>query len=91
VARFGLFLRLVARDPHATESTSSTLLGVAFVLLGSIGIALGVVQFVRFSRALPVQDRPVNYQLGWSVWFASLVAVTGALLAVYLLIQSAGM
>jgi putative membrane protein len=91
VARFGLFLRLVAREGHpADPTTSSTILGVAFVLLGSAGIAMGVVQFVRFARSLAAAERPEHYRLGWSVGFASLLALTGLVLAVYLLVQSSG-
>jgi len=91
VARFGLFLRLVARDGHAADpATSSTILGVAFVLLGSAGIAMGVVQFVRFARSLAAADRPQHYRLGWAAGFATVLALTGVLLAVYLLMRSDG-
>ena len=91
VARFGLFLRLMARDGNAAApATSSTVLGVAFVLLGSAGIAMGVIQFVRFARALPAAERPQDYRLGWAAGFAALLAVTGVVLAVYLLARSGG-
>jgi len=89
VARFGLFLRLMAEQgAGAYSSGSSTALGVSFVLLGSAGIAMAVVQFVRFTRTLPAQDRPHAYSVGWSAWFAALVAAVGVLLAVYLLVRS---
>jgi putative membrane protein len=88
VARFGLFLRLTARQGQAVSSTSSTLLGVSFVVLGSAAIAMGVAQFVRFSRALPPSGRPQNYRLGWAVGFGALLAATGVILAVHLLLRS---
>jgi len=89
VARFGLFLKLMARQgAGAYSSGSSTALGVSFVLLGSAGIAMAVVQFVRFTRTLPATDRPQAYSVGWPVWFASLLAAIGVVLAAYLLIRS---
>lgn len=89
VARFGLFLRIVSRDGAAADPThSSTLLGVSFVLLGSVGIAMGVIQFARFVRTLRPEDKPTDYRLGWSIGFAGLLAVTGLLLAAYLLVRS---
>jgi putative membrane protein len=91
VARFGLFLRLAAHGPEATPpATSSTALGVAFVLLGAASIAMGTVQFVRFSRTLPASERPQNYDAGWAASLASLLAVLGVVLAVYLVIRAAG-
>ena len=88
VARFGLFLRMVAQGgAAASPHPSSTILGVLFVLLGSAGIALGVVQFVRFSRDLPPHVRPERYWLGGSVWFGGLVAAIGVALALYLFVR----
>lgn len=91
VARFGLFLRLVAHPAGAPESSpTSTVLGVLFVLLGSGGIAMAVAQFFRFYRSLPPEDRPQQYWLGASLWFATLLAMSGVALASYLLVRSAG-
>lgn len=89
VARFGLFLRLVAPDRQAAPSNvTSTILGVLFVLLGSAGIATAVVQFVRFKASLRPEDRPRGYWMGGPVLLASLLAVTGVVLAIYLLVRS---
>jgi putative membrane protein len=87
VARFGLFLRLVAGQaaPAATPS-SSAIIGVAFVLLGSLGIALATAQFARFVRALPSEDRPHGHWVHGSVWFAALLAASALLLAAYLMV-----
>lgn len=90
VARFGLFLRLVSgqgASPGAAPS-SSAIIGVAFVLLGSLGIALATVQFVRFVRLLPHEDRPQGHWLHGSVWFAGLLAGSALLLAAYLIAQT---
>jgi putative membrane protein len=89
VARFGLFLRLVAHGGgHPESSQTSTVLGVLFVILGSAGMAMAVAQFSRFYRSLPSEDRPDRYWLGGSLWFATLLAVSGVALAAYLLVQS---
>jgi putative membrane protein len=91
VARFGLFLRLITRDGGDLESSqTSTVLGVLFVLLGSAGIGMAVAQFFRFYRSLPPRDRPAHYWLGGSLWFATLLAVSGVALAAYLLVRSGG-
>ena len=65
-------------------------LGVAFVLLGSVGIAMGVVQFVRFARRSGPRTSRSGYRFGSVVGFASLLAVTGLLLAIYLLVRIGG-
>lgn len=89
VARFGLFLRLMARQANAADpGHTSTFLGVCFVLLGSAGIAMGIVQFARFVRTLDELDKPEGYRLGWSIAFSALLAAIGLLLALYLLIRS---
>lgn len=92
VARFGLFLRLAAHGPEAAAppATSSTALGVAFVLLGAASIAMGTVQFVRFARTLPAADRRENYNAGWAASLSTLLAVLGLVLAVYLVIRGLG-
>jgi putative membrane protein len=91
VARFGLFLRVIARsDASVPPESSSTALGVAFVLLGSVSIALGVVQYVRFARGLPADDLPRNYRVGWAALLGALLAVTGLVLAVYLVARTGG-
>ncbi|MBM4243739.1 MAG: DUF202 domain-containing protein [Deltaproteobacteria bacterium] len=89
VARFGLFVRLVAHGATAAPpATSSTALGVAFVLLGAASIAMGTVQFVRFSRALPPSDRPQSYHVGWATSLGAMLGALGVVLAIYLLVRA---
>lgn len=89
VARFGLFVRLVAHGAEAgPPAASSTALGVAFVLLGAGSIALGTIQFLRFSRSLPASDRPQNYSVGSAASFAALLGVLGVVLAIYLVLRA---
>jgi len=85
VARFGLFLRMLRPDAqHIPPHPSSTLLGLAFVLLGALSIGIAGAQFVRFLRTLPPSDRPANYWVGLGLWYAFLMAALGLALAVYL-------
>lgn len=88
VARFGLFLHLVQGESPSSHSYSpSSLLGVLFILLGSLGIGVSLVQFRRFVRTLPESDVPRNYFGGATVIYSALVGITGAALAIYLLLQ----
>lgn len=89
VARFGLFLRMLAHGANAAPpATTSNVLGVAFVLLGAASIAMGTVQFVRFSRTLSPAEQPTNYNVGWAATFAALLTGCGLVLALYLLARS---
>jgi putative membrane protein len=85
VARFGLFVQLLkAPGTPPTIAWASTTLGVAFVLVGSAAIAMAAWQHGRFSRGLPVELRPADYSMRWSLWLAFAVAAMGLLLAGYL-------
>ena len=91
VARFGFFLRLVA---HSTDETQrhhleSEIIGVLLVFLGSAALGLAACQHARYCRSLPPLERPRLYWGGWSVGFASILAASGVLLAVYLLVRTA--
>jgi putative membrane protein len=88
VARFGLFLRVIRRDPSGDPHIGSTLIGVGLVLLGSAAIAMASWQHVRFLRGLGPAERPRAYAVTWSVWFAGILSAVGLALAGYLLIRS---
>src|SRR5690606_32790913 len=88
VARFGLFLHLVAGDAPSAESHSpSSVLGVFFIALGSAGMGASIIQFLRFIRTLPETDRPKNCFMGATVAYSALLGLTGAALAIYLFLQ----
>jgi putative membrane protein len=89
VAKFGLFIRLLASQGHAfvRESAYSTsaLLGIAFVLIGSTCIVGAAIQHQRFTQTLPASDLPPRYSRRFAVVLSLLVAVLGVCLAIYLI------
>jgi putative membrane protein len=85
VARFGLFLRIMRGGVTPLAPGVSTLLGVGFVALGAMGIAIAAWQFARFLKTLPPHDRPPHYWMTWALLYSAMVALLGLLLVVYLL------
>lgn len=92
VARFGLFLRLLAHQHAAPASSNpwSLVIGVFLVLLGAVMVGGAAWQHASFSRELLPADRPVRYWLGFSLLVAVLVSGCGFALAAYLLAGAAG-
>ena len=89
VSKFGLFLRVAAGSSAvggvALPSTGlSQILGISFVALGALSIAVASVQHHRFVGTLAPQDIPAQYSRHWAVWLSALVAVASVLLGVYL-------
>ncbi|TVP96964.1 MAG: DUF202 domain-containing protein [Planctomycetaceae bacterium] len=90
VSRFGLFLRLMAaRDAGPGEPTlvhpdPSALLGVTFVVVGSIAILIAAYQHSRFVRTLKPIDLAPAYSGNVSIAIALLIASLGGVLALYL-------
>jgi putative membrane protein len=93
VARFGLFLRLVSAQVHATpaaaHSTASAVLGVLFVLAGSIAILFAATQHKRYVATLPVSDLPSPYSRGFAIVLSIAIGVFGLLLAAFLVTSDA--
>lgn len=92
VARFGLFVRLLAMQTPlqathgATPSAWSAGLGIAFVLLGSLAIAIAAAQHGRFVATLTQHDLPPAYSRHIAVALSYGVAALGLVLAVYLML-----
>jgi putative membrane protein len=88
VSRFGLFVRLLElQAPGAAprEGTgASAILGIAFVVAGSLAIAVSALQHSRFVVTLPLEDLPARYSRGFAVGLSLAVAALGLLLAAYL-------
>jgi putative membrane protein len=86
VARFGLFLRVLAgAGPAPRGSALSTLLGAALVVLGVAATVGGALQFRRYCRALPLEDRPSPRAGFLASALAWALAAIGCVLAVALL------
>jgi inner membrane protein YidH len=88
VARFGLFLRTLSAGPAAPTHTGSTLIGVGLVLLGSAAIGMAAWQHIQYCRGLAPGSLPRPHALRWPVWFSTILAVIGVILAAYLLVRS---
>lgn len=90
VSRFGLFLNLMlngasTRTAHY-DKIASSVLGIAFVVVGAIAIAAAAWQHGRFIATLPDADRPAVYSRTWALWITGLVALASLALAVYLVL-----
>jgi putative membrane protein len=90
VSRFGLFIQLLAMQTHGTQPTVraslSAALGIAFVIAGTLTIAVATFQHRRFVATLPEADLPRAYSTSFALALSFLVAALGILLAVYLLV-----
>ena len=90
VARFGLFLRLIAvqQVPASAVATSpshfSNLIGIALVLLGAVSMIVAAVEHRRFVTSLPAIDLPKAHSRTFPIALALLLGALGLLLAVYL-------
>jgi putative membrane protein len=93
IARFGLFLRLVAVQapdlaPHASAG-ASTLFGIALVVVGTAMIIAATLQYRQMVAGLPEADRPRPHSGGTLIIVSSfLVALVGLGLTAYLLLTS---
>jgi len=88
VERFGLFLLLIQLQKGTLtagtglERGLSYWLGIAFMLLGSLGAAVSVMQYFKVLRTL----KPVEIPDGYRVYPAALVNLAVALLGVALVL-----
>jgi putative membrane protein len=90
VARFGLFLRLLAVQ-HAPPAAAlpvahdlSNGVGIALVLVGTACMILGAVQHHSYVRTLPAADIPRTHSAIYPISLALVLAALGLVLAVYL-------
>ena len=92
VARFGLFLRLLATQqgrglPEAElHNQLSNVVGIALVLIGVACMVLGAVQHRRYVSALPPADVPRSHAPIYPIMLCAVLALLGIALAVYLAI-----
>ena len=91
VARFGLFLQLLAAQhvaAHATVTQSrfdlSNLIGIALVLLGTACMILGAIQHRSYVVTLPPADIPRSHSAVYPIGLSLFLAALGIALAAYL-------
>lgn len=88
IARFGLFLRLLSlQAPNGAweaDRGASALLGILFVIVGTVAALAATVQHRRFIATLPLADLPPSYSGGLAVGLGVLMSLLGGGLAVYL-------
>ncbi|MCC7327890.1 MAG: DUF202 domain-containing protein [Burkholderiales bacterium] len=92
VARFGLFLRLLARqigqgvDAAELHNHIATGIGIVLVLIGVACFIFGAVEHRRFVATLPAADVPRAQAAIFPVALSLLLALFGIALAVYLVV-----
>ena len=91
VARFGLFLQLLAAQNlpmHATIVHSrfdvSNLIGIALVVLGTACMVLGAIQHRSYVGTLPPADVPRSHSAVYPIGLSLVLAALGIALAAYL-------
>lgn len=90
VARFGLFLTLLAAQrgasPSPVDGSShlSGFLGIALVVLGSGAIFFAAHQHRKFVSSLPAADLPAFVSRAFPLVVAAVLGVLGLLLSLYL-------
>jgi putative membrane protein len=92
VARFGLFLHLLAAQ-HVTPTPIapsrydlSNLTGVALILVGTACMILGAIQHRSYVSTLPPADVPRSHDPKYPIALALFLAVLGLALAAYLMV-----
>ena len=90
LARFGLFLELLAAQvPAAARAGAggSAVFGIAFVSVGALAIVVAVIQHRRFVATLPASDLPAQYSRAFAVGLSLAVAALGFALAGWLIYE----
>ena len=91
VARFGLFLRLLAAQlpgnaAYTEHNNIANAVGIALVLVGTACMILGAYQHQSYVSTLPKQDVPRSHDPRYPIALAIFLAALGVVLAAYLTI-----
>jgi putative membrane protein len=98
VARFGLFLRMLAAQQDASPAhvaaqsplqvaPFSSIVGIALVTLGAAALLFAANQHRRYVAGIPRSDIPDGYRSGLPVALAYLLGALGLALTVYLAVK----
>lgn len=89
VARFGLFLRLIAAPNAAPQSGVSSVIGSGLVVAGAVFVGLAAAQFREFLKKLRPDEKPRLAQGPWlPLAVATVITAFGLALAAYLALTS---
>ena len=92
VARFGLFLRLLAAQqtgsvsPMQSQHDISGVVGIALVLVGTACMILGAIQHRSYVSTLPPADVPRTHDPIYPIMLSLFLAALGIVLAIFLMI-----
>lgn len=92
IERFGLFVHMLS--PQAASSlqrTYSFWIGLAFIALGAIAAAAGILQFRIALRSIKAVEIPAGYRVNLGVIINVAVAALGLALAVHLFVHGPGL
>ncbi len=90
VERFGLFLLLLQMQKGTLQASAglerglSFWVGIAFMLLGSAGALVSVVQYRKVLATLKPVEVPTGYRVSPGAWLNAAIAALGVALTLYL-------
>lgn len=84
VARFGMFMAMVRGNLDHRSHVASSIIGIAFIVLGTAMIAAAAWQHRQFVREFQGSFPPTRHWPKLSLLVSILIAISGAALAVYL-------
>lgn len=90
VERFGLFLLLLQMQKGTLQASVglerglSFWVGIAFMLLGSAGALVSVVQYRKVLATLKPVEVPTGYRVSPGAWLNAAIAALGVALTLYL-------
>lgn len=88
VAKFGLFLHLVAgHEPSPAQETFALLTGIALVVLAVVTCIAAAVQHRRFIAELGPGEVPRGYRTGLAIVATYALAALGVSVAAYLVVS----
>ncbi|HSD53160.1 MAG TPA: DUF202 domain-containing protein [Burkholderiales bacterium] len=88
VARFGVFLAALQGKAAPSGHGVSAWIGIAFVVLATLALAVATRQYVRFLHSLGTREIPRGYGTWLPTVTALALSVAGGLLALYLLLET---
>jgi putative membrane protein len=88
VARFGVFLAAIQGKAAPSGHGMSAWIGIAFVVLATLVLAVAARQHLRFLRSLGAREIPRAYGTWLPTVTALALAVAGGLLSLYLLLET---